>query len=138
MELIYLLDKNEYETHLVKKKKEYILYSWNTLKLYVNEWQGGMLILDSKKLNIETFFDEKKRLLYRCLKLDEEAYKDFMPYQFKGIKHCLMNTSMIDEKWCYPILSDNVNIIFTKNDRLKITNFDHIYSSRESRTSFVL
>ena len=46
MELIYLLDKNEYETHLVKKKKEYILYSWNTLKLYVNEWQGGMLILD--------------------------------------------------------------------------------------------
>lgn len=104
MELIYLLDKNEYETHLVKKKKEYILYSWNTLKLYVNEWQGGMLILDSKKLNIETFFDEKKRLLYRCLKLDEESYKDFMPYQFKGIKHCLMNTSMIDEKWCYPIL----------------------------------
>lgn len=33
---------------------------------------------------------------------------------------------------------DNVNIKFTKNDRLKITNFDHIYSSRESRTSFVL
>ena len=79
MELIYLLDKNEFETHLVKKKKEYILYSWNTLKLYVNEWQGGMLILDSKKLNIETFFDEKNRLLYRCLKLDEEAYKNFMP-----------------------------------------------------------
>ena len=34
--------------------------------------------------------------------------------------------------------NDNVNIKFTKNDRLKITNFDHIYSSRESRTSFVL
>ena len=34
--------------------------------------------------------------------------------------------------------TDNVNIKFTKNDRLKITNFDHIYSSRESRTSFVL
>ena len=85
MELIYLLDKNEYETHLVKKKKEYILYSWNTLKLYVNEWQGGMLILDSKKLNIETFFDQKKRLLYRCLKLDEEAYKDFIPYQLREL-----------------------------------------------------
>lgn len=34
--------------------------------------------------------------------------------------------------------SDNVNIKFTKNDHLKITNLDHIYSSRESRTSFVL
>ena len=73
MELIYLLDRNEYETHLVNKKIEYILYSWNTLKLYVNEWQGGMLILDSKKLNIETFFDENKRLLYCCLKMYEEA-----------------------------------------------------------------
>ena len=39
----------------------------------------------------------------------------------------------------YKLLKDdNVNIKFTKNDRLKITNFDHIYSSRESRTSFVL
>lgn len=43
----------------------------------------------------------------------------------------------------YPVYAqeetdDNVNIKFTKNDRLKITNFDHIYSSRESRTSFVL
>ena len=36
------------------------------------------------------------------------------------------------------VVDDNVNIKFTKNDRLKITNFDHIYSSRESRTSFVL
>ena len=33
---------------------------------------------------------------------------------------------------------DNVNIKFTKNDRLKITNLDHIYSSKESRTSLVL
>lgn len=65
---------------------------------------GWHVDLRFQKLNTETFFDEKKRLLYRCLKLDEEAYKDFMPYQFKGIKHCLMNTSMIDEKWCYPIL----------------------------------
>ena len=34
--------------------------------------------------------------------------------------------------------SDNVNIKFTKNDRLKITNLDHVYSSKESRTSLVL
>ena len=42
------------------------------------------------------------------------------------------------EKYVLSLQDDNVNIIFTKNDRLKITNFDHIYSSRESRTSFVL
>lgn len=46
---------------------------------------GWDVDLRFQKLNIETFFDEKKRLLYRCLKLDEEAYKDFKPYQFKEL-----------------------------------------------------
>lgn len=50
--------------------------------------------------------------------------------QKSGAYYSLMNNR--------PLVYDNVNIKFTKNDRLKITNFDHIYSSRESRTSFVL
>lgn len=50
----------------------------------------------------------------------------------------MSNVKRKDSKGRNLRLGDNVNIKFTKNDRLKITNFDHIYSSRESRTSFVL
>ena len=83
----------------------------------------------------------------KALKL--AAYTDPLPLQCDRI-HVANGTYFLDgtfteeKEYCNNRLSvsyradDNVNIKFTKNDRLKITNFDHIYSSRESRTSFVL
>ena len=67
----------------------------------------------------------------------EEAHKIGMELakEILGGKYEFVLTTHVDKDHLH---NDNVNIKFTKNDRLKITNFDHIYSSRESRTSFVL
>ena len=53
------------------------------------------------------------------------------------VEHRTVRKLVLDRNDPY-FVYDNVNIKFTKNDHLKITNLDHIYSSRESRTSFVL
>ena len=93
------------------------------------KWYGRFYIEDESGRKVQKEFagTESKAETEAMLR---KAIADYEEKQFVGKAENITVGDMLD--------IDNVNIKFTKNDRLKITNFDHIYSSRESRTSFVL
>ena len=68
-----------------------------------------------------------------------KKYKEILRYHSNGFsQRQIASLTGVSRGTVIKVIDDNVNIKFTKNDSLKITNLDHVYSSRESRTSFVL
>lgn len=100
MELVYTLSKEDYENKFYTQKKNVILYTWNSL----NESNEYMLVLDSNQLNLTIQYDSKGHIEYVCECIEEKAILLATEFKKKGCIHVLMNTSMIDEKWCYPTL----------------------------------
>lgn len=96
MELITLLTNEEYKQKEYLQNKEHILYTWNTLKQNVDNFSGLMMVIDSNKLNLESLDSYTGSL--------EPAIKYIEEFSHKGCTHVLMNTSMIDENWCYHVL----------------------------------
>lgn len=104
MELIYLISQNDYDNKTYLNKEKRTLYTWNTLKLRVDEFDGLMMVLDSNKLTLDTSYDKKGRVIYNTDNSLEKAIYYVEPFKHKGCIHCMMNTSIIDDKWCYPVL----------------------------------
>lgn len=104
MELVHLISQEDYDNEIYKREVSHVLYTWNTLKLMVKEYSGLMIVVDSKKLIVNSFYDNRGRVLYETKQSLESAIRYVEPFKYKGCIHCMMNTSIIDDNWCYPVL----------------------------------